>query len=230
MTMNNDILVQMSESDRRLTVIVLVIFVVLLFLVGLLGMLIRFIDKKFAYRMDAEIHEAIRYGAITDKKILKKYGMIKNFRVFYKQVIPALLVLLVCLIFWIVYSSTTGGWSIDHFSRFSTVMFNFDWSNPENFANFFGLTLPCRWPPLISSPNPVPEFWASYVIIPLFIGGLVYFFVVSWAFTVRYFQLRKRCRTVFNKSLDGYNYYDHVNAPKVLPNTQMEPFDNNENR
>lgn len=224
MKMNNQILIQMSENDRRLIIIVLVIFIILLLLIGLIGMLIRFINKKFAYRMDAEIHDAVRYGAITDSKTLKKYGTTKNFRVYYKQMLPALAILLACLLFWIFYSLATNGWSIDHFERFSTLLFNFDWSNPENFANFFGITLPCRFPPLLSSPNPVPEYWASYIIVPLLLGGIIYYFVVSQAFVVRYFQLRKRCKSVFNKSLDGYNYYDHANLPKNLPNTQMGPF------
>lgn len=224
MEMYNSILVQLSENDRRLIIIVLVIFIILLLLIGLIGMLIRFINKKFAYRMDAEIHDAIRYGAITNAKVLKKYGTIKNYRVYYKQMLPALGILLAGLLFWIIYSLVVNGWGINHFERFSTLLFNFDWSNPENFHSFFGLTLPCRFPPLLSSPNPVAEYWASYIIIPLFIGGIIYYFVVSQAFVVRYFQLRKRCRTVFNKSLEGFNYYEHANIPTNLPNTQMGPF------
>lgn len=218
-----NILVQITENDRRAIIIILVIFLILLLLVGLLGMLIRFINKKFAYRMDVEIHDAIRYGAITDKKVLMKYGNIKNWRVYFLEMLPAMGILAFGLVFWIVVSLVTGAWDTNHFERFSTVFFIFDWSNPENYANFFGITLLCRFPELLSSPHLVADYWASYIIAPVMIIGLVYYFVVSQAFVCRYFQLRKRCRTVFNKSLDGYNYYDHANLPKSVPNTQMGP-------
>lgn len=218
-----NILVQITESDRRAITIILIIFLVLLLLLGLLGMLIRFINKKFAYRMDVEIHDAIRYGAITDKKTLMKYGRIKNWRVYYLEMLPAIIILAIGIVFWVAVSLITNGWDINHFERFSTVFFIFDWGNPENYANFFGITLLCRWPELLSTPYLVPDYWTSYVIVPIIVLGGIYFFVDTQAFLCRYFQLRKRCRTVFNKSLDGYNYYDHANLPSSVPNTQMGP-------
>jgi len=209
--------ISLNETDRRLLIVLLIVLILFFVLLGLLGMLIRWISNEFAKRMDYELHDVVVYRVIQDPKSLRKYGMIKNNRVLFKQAIAPFIIAFLSLILYLVYSSVTGLWAKDHFSEFSTLFFNFDWSNPKFYDYFWGLYLLKQWPDWIPSAGPmwVGDFWDSYLLVPMWLVSGVYFAVDIQAFLARLAMLEKRCRTVFNKSLDGYNYYDTVsiNSP-----------------
>jgi hypothetical protein len=209
--------ISLNETDRRLLIVLLIVLILFFVLLGLLGMLIRWISIEFAKRMDYELHDVVVYRVIQDPRSLRKYGLIKNNRVLFKQAIAPFIIAFVSLILYLVYSSVTGQWAEDHFTEFSTLFFNFNWSDPKIYANFWGMTLLTRWPDWIPSAGPmwVSDFWASYLLVPMWLVSAVYFAVDIQAFVARLVMLERRCRTVFNKSLDGYNYYDTVsiNSP-----------------
>ncbi len=212
--------ITLNETDRRLLIVLLIVMVLFFVLLGLLGMLIRWISLEFAKRMDYELHDVVVYRVIQDPKSLRKYGIIKTNRVLFKQAIAPFIIAFVSLVLYISYSSVTGLWTENHFSHFSTLFFNFDWSDPTIYGTFWGLTLLTRWPNWIQSAGPmwVWNYWASYLLVPMWITSAVYFAVDIQAFVARLVMLEKRCLTVFSKSLEGYNYYDTVSINN--PNSQ----------
>ncbi len=207
--------VSLSDADTRLLTILLIVLVVLFLLVGLLGMFIRWMDKEFAKRLDAEVHDAVVYRVIQNPKDLWNYGYVKNNRVFFKQLIPPVVLGLVSLLFFLVYAGATSDWNHDFWGDFSTLFYNFDWSNPSNYATLWGINLLARWPQAIEGAGPYWDwsYWPSYVLCPLWIASGVYFVIDVQAYVSRLNMLRRRRQTVFDKNLEGYNFYDHMPIP-----------------
>ena len=197
----------LSENDKRLLFILLIVFLIIFLLLGLIGVLIRTISKVFSRRMDYEIHEAVTNRVITTPEQLKKYGRVKNNRLFFKQAIPPFIILAVSLLMYLVYSFATGIWGEDYFGHFSSLLYTWDWGNPENYAEFWGLTLLRRWPPLLNKPHFVAEYWGAYILVPLWLTAITYYLVIIQAYVARAMMLEKRSHTVFEKSLEDFNYF-----------------------
>lgn len=215
----------LNENDKRLMIILLFIMVFLFLIVGLIGMLIRFVTTKFGKRMDYEVHEAVVFRVISSPEQLKKYGNIKNNRYLVRSSVIPFLIGLASLLLWIIYSTVYGAWARDYFGEFSTLFFNFDWSNPENYVNFWGLTLLARWPNAISSPTWVNEYWGSYLLVPLWLTAIIWYAIVIQGYLARALRLNKLSHSIFEKSLEDFNYFDDVkNSSGPVP-----PQDNNQN-
>ncbi len=202
----------LNESDKRLLIILLIVMIFLFIIIGLIGALIRSITIRFGKRMDYEVHEVVILRVITTPEQLKKYGRVKNNRQLIRMAVFPFLVGLLSLLIWIIYSTIYGVWSRNYFSEFSTLLFNFDWNNPNNFANFWGLNLLAKWPDLISSPTWYNEYWGSYVLVPLWIITIVWYLVVIQAYLARAARLNKLSHSIFEKSLDDFNYFDDMKA------------------
>lgn len=212
--------ISLNESDRRLLIALLIVALVVFLLLGALGMLIRYVTGKMSRRMDYEIHDAVVYRVIQTPEQLKKYGNAKNNQLFFRQSSPAILIALGSLLFYIVYSLCVKKWDTDFFGQFGTLFYHFDWGNPNNYAQVFGLTLLAKWPDLLSSPTLHGEYWGAYVLVPLWLIAITYYLLMCQAYMARLFLLRKRTHTVFEKSLDDFNFFDDVkgkentNAPQ----------------
>lgn len=209
--------ISLSESDKRLLIILLIIALLFFLLLGCLGMLLRKITSMMSKRMDYEIHDAVVYRVIQTPEQLKKYGIKKNNALFFKQSTPAFLILLVSLIIYIIYGFVTNIWGRDYWGEFGTLFYEFDWGNPDNYANFFGLTLLSKFPELKSSPTWVNEFWPSYVLMPLWIASLIVYLLACQGYLARAYLLNKRSHSVFEKNLDDFNFFDDIKANSTAP-------------
>lgn len=199
--------VSMSDNDRKLLIVLLVILVLLFILLGLIGMLIRYTMAQQAKRIDYYMHDPVVYHVIDNPSHFRKYGYVVNNRLFYHQALIPVLLGLVSLLLYIIYAAITNNWSEDFFGHFSTLLIVLDWNNPAYWTKFWGLTLLSSWPGVLSYPQPQATYWASYVLVPLWCTTIVYYLVVAQAFLARFFMINRRARTVYEKSLEGYNYY-----------------------
>lgn len=201
----------LNENDKRLLIILLFIMVFLFIIIGLIGALIRYVTIKFGRRMDYEVHEATVLRVIQTPEQLKKYGKIKNNRYLIRATLPPFLIAVVSLLVWITYSTIYGIWSRDYFGEFSTLLFSFDWGNPDNYVNFWGLTLLARWPSLSSSPTWINAYWGSYILVPMWLTSIIWYAVVIQGFLARWSRLNKLSHSIFEKSLEDFNYFDDLN-------------------
>ncbi len=217
----------LNESDKRLLIILLVVMVFLFIIIGLIGALIRFVTVRFGKRMDYEVHEAVVLRVITTPEQLKKYGNIKNNRQLIKMAVVPFAIGFVSLLIWIINSTIYGIWARDYFGEFSTLLFNFDWGNPNNFVNFWGLTLLAKWPDLLSSPTWHNEYWGSYILVPLWLTAIVWYLVVIQAYLARAARLNKLSHSIFEKSLDDFDYFDDMKAAVSNQNSANSQNSNN---
>lgn len=204
-----------GDSDRHLLIIAIVFLVVIFLLLGLLGMAIRATTSAMGKKMDDELHDAVIHRVIDNPKQLLRYGRIKNGRVFFKSALPALAVLLVSIILYVSYAGATGNWHEDFLGHFSTLFWTWDWDDPSCWSNFWGLTLLSGWPPLESSPHWVNEYWASYILVPLWTASIVLFALSVQAWIARLLLLHRRVHSVYGKSLEGFNFYDEEKAASL---------------
>ena len=179
----------LSDNDKKL-------LIVLLFVIG---WLIRFVTVRFEGRMDYEIHDAVIYRVIQTPEQLRKYGRKKNNRLFVKANLIPFFIALTSLLIWIIYSAIDHVWARDYFGEFSTLLFNFDWSNENCHTVVWG------------------AYWGSYLLVPLWLIAIIWYAVNTQAYIARELQLNKRMHTVFEKSLDDFNYFDDVKAQGGVP-------------
>lgn len=204
----------LTDNDKKLLVVLLFVLILLFIVVGLLGWLIRFVSVRFEGRMDYEIHDAVVYRVIQSPEQLRKYGRKKNNRLYVKANLIPFFVAIASLLVWIIYSAIDHSWARNYFGEFSTLLFNFDWSNENCHTVVWGVRVLSRWPDLISSPHWVNAYWGSYLLVPLWLVAIVWYAINTQAYLARAIRLNKRCHTVFEKSLDDFNFFDDVKQGK----------------
>jgi hypothetical protein len=202
-----------NENNRRLLIIALVVLVLLFILLGLIGMAIRKVMQEQGKRIDQEVSDAVRFRIIDDEKHFRRYASIKSRRLFVKQACWPILIAFVSLLFYIIYAASTNGWSENYWGEFGTLFYQWDFGNEDCYATFWGMRLLASWPPLSNTPHFVAEYYAAYVLCTLWLVSSIWFFVASQAYLSRMVMINRRAKSIYNKSLEGYNYYDTMAYP-----------------
>ena len=203
----------MDNNDRKLLIALLVIFVVLFVVLGLIGMAVRKLMEIQGNRLDREMGKPARAGVVYDAASFKKLAGEKNRRIYFKEsLVPFGLAFLGLLVF-LIGNAITKEWDADLLGRFGTLFYRFDWNNPDNFHEFFGINIVCRFPPLVEDahgglPYVDPSYWLAYTVVPIWAIALVYYLVVSLGFLSRLLRMNKRASTIYDHKLEDFNYYD----------------------
>jgi hypothetical protein len=218
--------ITMSENDRKLLIILLVLAVLVFILLGLLGMLLRYVMQRQGKRMDYYMHDPVVYRIISDPKHFRKYGIAQNHRILFREALGPFIIGAVSLAFYITYAlitiNVTGmGWTQDFWGQFKDLFYVWDWGNDNCRTTVWGVSVLARWPDLLSAPHWVGEHWASYILVPLWITAAVYYAIVVQAYISRGIIIARRARTIYEKSLEGYNYYDTM--PKTADGFPIDP-------
>ena len=225
--MNNLFLIQLTESDKRIIFVLLAALILLLVLIAYIGYLVTKIMKWQGKKINVHVTDVVMTGVITNEADFKRYAKKKNWWLFYHQArIPALIVVL-SLVFFIVISSILGFKNpFDRYTGFGTLLFIWDFSTiitvPESGAGML-----INWPALVNTPHLVKEAWVSYIFVPTFIGGSVWYLITVQAFIARFLQINKLGQKIFNEQIEHYVPGQQVyNNPNPVNNT---PPDNDNN-
>lgn len=214
--MNPNILIQLTENDKRIIIALCLVIILVFVLIGLLGSLIIRTMKWQSKKCDTLVSDVVTNHIVTTPHQLRKYARKKNTRYFIKQAWIPILIALVGALVLIVHNIIYNNWAYNPFNLddgFGTLLFVWDFNDPDSYANIFGLKVLAKWPPLINEPHFVVEGLFAYTSIPLMFVGAIWYLVVSQAWlarTIRAWQLSKQ---VFEKSLDGFNQ----NTPNPQP-------------
>lgn len=202
-----NVLIQLSESEKRLIFVILLGLIVLCLIIGAIGYIIWKVMKRQGEKLETAVYDVVVTKVITDEKHFKIYAWKKNCQMFLKQSWIPLAVIVFGLLILLIRCIATNDWNYNPFgiSRgFASVLWVWDWKNAPT-TSVFGITVLSQWPALLNSPHLVGEAWAAYIFVPcLFIGGLWYLFTVQ-AFFARLFKTRSLSHSIFKKSLENYN-------------------------
>lgn len=230
-------LIQLTETDKRVIFAFFLLLILLFVIVGYIGLLITRVMKSQGQKIDTKVYDVVVTRVVTNKKEFKKYARKKSYKMFYKAAqIPMIILVMsgLCILLHFLINNFQYG-LFDARHGFSTILFLWNFNDPDITAEIFGIKLLAKWPPLyeeIGKPQFVAEAIPSYLgVIGLVVGGLWYFYVIQ-AFIARSLRINKLSDSIFEKSLEGYN----VNTQNmIVPNQQVnqnpnpQPQQNNTN-
>ncbi len=212
-----NLLISLSETDKRVIFVLLLLIIITLVIFGYIGLLITRVMRWQGRRVDQFTHDVVVTKVIDNKKDFVRYARKKNWVWFFKQAWKPLTIILLAFILLIIHNAVTRDWSYDVFDHektgFGTLLFIWDFNDPDIYKEFFGIKLIADWPPIISTPHWEWDAWCSYIFVPaVFIGGGWYLVALQCvvARTIRIYQLK---HSVFDKSLENYNQNDPNNIP-----------------
>lgn len=221
--------IQLSDTDRKALIILLIVFVILLLVIGLIGVAIRQTMLYQARRADTMMHDVATTHVINNPKDFRKFGLKKNNRALYRDsLIPAGIILL-ALAVWVIANIITHRWGNNVWDEFGDLFFRFKWDNsgyPADdplWVKVFGIQILARWPEAEAGfPRFVPEHIASYFVALLTIVAALYYAVVCQAYVSRAVMIYFRSNSVYEKSLAGYKASEDI---KITPDQPIPPSD-----
>jgi hypothetical protein len=109
--------------------------------------------------------------------------------------------------------NTIFGWDYNPFNKddgFSTLLFLWDFNNPDCYKEFFGIRILADWPPLMNEPHFVIEAWAAYLFVPGMLIGLIWYLVAVQGLIARTLNINKLADTIFAKNLENFNQQEKM--------------------
>ena len=218
-------LIQLTETDKRVLMALLFLLIIAFVLIGFLGALVQRVMKWQGKQIDDLCHDVVVTKVITDKKHFKKYARKKNWKTFYKESWIPLIILTVSGLVFLITCLLRHDFSYNIFdyekTGFPTLFFIWDFS--DCYEYFFGIKLLARWPStLINSPHFSVDAIGSYIFVPTFLTGAIWYLITIQRLIARTLRINKLCDSVFSKSLEGYNQNtDTVNNNSSNGNSQQ---------
>ena len=211
----NNLLIQLTDNDKRLIICLLLIFILVFVLAGFVGLLVQKIMRFQGKRADDMLFNVVKTGVITKPSKLRSYGYRKNVQLFFKQVWIPICIMLFGTITYFICSASYGylinlhdyGPSIDGEivtsggEGWTTLFFVWDLKNPMH-GIFFGMNIISGFP-LLSKPHFEVVAIPSYIFFFTMVIGGIWYFVAVQAYIARGYRIWKLSKTVFNKSLEN---------------------------
>lgn len=208
-----NILISLSDNDKKLIFSLLLIVIIVVVLIGLLGYILFRLMRWQSKKIDTLVHDVVIYKVVTDKKHFLKYGRTKNWALYFKQAIIPVIILIVAFIVLIIHNCIYNNWAYNPFSTydgFGTLFFTWKLS-----GKYTGGSL-IRFAELVvdNTPHVTAMAWAGYIFGPLVIVGGVWYLIACACLLSRTVLLYKRSNEVFEKSLDGYRQSEATDSTK----------------
>lgn len=219
-------LIQLTENDKRVLIAIVIVVIVILALIGLIGSIIYRVMKWQAKKMDTLCHDVTVTRVITDKNHFIKYGRKKNWREFFKQAWIPFLILAADFIFIMIYESCVG-WNYNPFSQdngFASLFYTWELSSTE-YINIWLLAFR-KWV-VTHEAQFIPSAWPGYIFGFVLIGGGAWYLVAVQCLVSRTFRLYTLSKSIFEKSLEGYNQNDAIS--KEINSASVNSQNNNQN-
>ena len=207
-------LITISENEKRMLLVLLAAVILVFVLIGLLGLLVKRIMSSQAKRADTFMYDLVYTKAIKNPRHFRRVGFKKNHRLLFQQSWIPFLILLVAAAFLVTYMAIADHWNLNVFDYygtdgtdgegFMTLFFIFDFANAPK-STFFGMQIVSDWPPLLSSPYLSANAWPSYVFVPIFLTGAIWYLICVQAFIARTWRILVMSKKSFEKSLDNYD-------------------------
>ena len=104
----NNLLIQLTDNDKRLIICLLLIFILVFVLAGFVGLLVQKIMRFQGKRADDMLFNVVKTGVITKPSKLRSYGYRKNVQLFFKQAWIPICIMLFGTITYFICSASYG--------------------------------------------------------------------------------------------------------------------------
>lgn len=223
-----NLLLSLSENDKRLIFALLLVFILVFVLIGYIGYLITRVMKWQGKRLDTLVADPVITRVITDKKHFVRYARKKNWRLFFKQSYISILIMLTGALVLILRDAFTSDWAYNVWdyqpggTGFGTILFLFDFS--VCFKIVDGSVL-VSWPAVINTPHFEGVAWASYIFMTCMIVGGIWYLVSLQCLISRTIRMYQLSTSAFEKTLEGFNQnvqYANIKAAQFEQQNQQE--------
>lgn len=202
-------LLSLTENDKRLIIGITIAIILVFVIIGLIGSLVVKTMKFQGRKCDTLISDVVINRIVTNPRQLRKYARKKNLRYFIKQAWLPLIFMLIGFGALAIHNYRNGGdWTYNPFNTvdgFGTLVYTWDFSDPEIYSNIFGVTVLSDWPKVSNEPHFVMEAIYSYVFVVFSFIGLLWYLIVSQGYLARTLRAIELSKKVFEKSLENFN-------------------------
>ena len=221
--------ISLSDTDRRVLVIALIIILIAFLLAALIGIAIRHTMLYQSKRAEAFMHDVAVTHVVATPREFRTLGFKKNNRALFRDSIKPFLVALLGLAIWIIYNIATGNWGENPWAHFGELFFRFKFDNSEYpatdplWVKVFGMTILARWPEAVEGyPRFEVAHIASYIEVALWIVSIAWYAYSCQAYIARAMRIIRLSNTVYEKSLEGFNANANVD---ITPEAPIPPSD-----
>ena len=210
-----NILFKFTENDKRVLIALCFAIIIFFVLCGITGSLIIRTMKWQGKKCDTLVSDVVTNHIVTSPGQLRRYAAKKNARHFIKQAWIPIIIILVGVAIWIIHNAVTKDWAYNPFNvetGFGSLFFTWNYNDPSIRQTFFGIkNMIVNWPPLDNKPHFVAEALASYFLVPMVVGGGLWYMVAAQAYLARTIRAIKLSKKVFEKSLENFDQNTPVN-------------------
>lgn len=201
-------LIKFTENDKRFLIAILLIVILLFVIIGYLSLFIKKIMDFQSKRADDMLSDVVKTKVVNSERKLRRYGIRKNWRVFFKQAsIPFIILGVAWLLFLVdgilIEPKGFSGINLwDYESKgIRTLFFVRDWDSAPKGDFWFLKDVVIGMAPIINRPHFEWSAWFSYIFIPLNLVGIVWLFVDVQAYIARSIRIFKLSLTLYKKTL-----------------------------
>ena len=227
--MNPNLLIKLTENDKRVIIALLFAIILLFVIIGLLGSLIVRTMKWQGKKCDTLVSDVVTNHIVKTPHQLRKYAAKKNIRHFLKQAWIPIIIILVGVATICIRNAIVNDWSYDILNYnngttneggtgIGTLLFIWDFKDESAYTTIWGIKVLAQWPPLINEPHfSVDAIWC-YVYIACMVVGGTWYVIAAQAYLARTIRAIKLSKKVFEKSLENF---DQNTPPQQANGPQM---------
>ncbi len=195
-------LIQLSESDKRILISLLLILILLFVLVGYLVKFIKYLLRVQGDYVEKSMYDILDADLIEDKNHFFKVSWEKNTRKFYFSARLPVIVLICLLSIILIYQTVIEDYSWDFIGFYlKEASFKLDWPT----QNFFGIQVVNNWPTIAKASvfyfNKF-DAWLTYLVFIVGIYAIIHFLLCSISLLARNIRTIKVGNDYFKKDLD----------------------------
>lgn len=198
-----NLLIQLSESDKRVLIAFCLVFIIVLILFGYLVKLIKYLVKKQGDYVDNSMYDLLDANIIEDKKHFRKVSWEKNRRKFYFEVRLPFAIMVFSLLIIIFYQCFVG-FDFAFIAKYNNELsLKLNWDNTTTMLLGFIPALE-NWPTIDKVPvfhfNEI-EAWLTYIFDLGMIYGSIHFILCSISFLSRNIRTITVANEYFKKDI-----------------------------
>ena len=219
---------QQTNTGKRIIYVLLILVIIALAILSLIGWALVTFTKYRGKQLDDEVGPAVCTGVISDAKEFKRYYPKKNCLIFYREALPAILIILGGALLYIIYMAVTENWAYNPWSideGFGSLFFTWDFSKifQVNVNGTVGLLI--NWPETTHTPVFLIENWCGYISCTAWIVGGIWYLYATIGLIGRHFRGRELAHKVY--SLNDFNLFKNVfgyqnQAPNPQPTVNQD--------
>lgn len=198
---NTLIKIILSDTEKKVLVIIFLVFLLIILLLGLLNKLHKKLMLKRGFEIDKYINGYYKFGFVKTEKEFRDIANKKNNLLLLKQLSLPIIILAIAFLFIGVYTSITKQNLSYIFPIYNDMLIKFECE----WTTVLGLSLPSEFPHISNDSlifhNDINGIFA-YIFLILFSIGIIWYFISILKYIAREKRISQKMKSIFTIKLD----------------------------